>query len=308
MKKTSLKQRAIISNGVASTYFIAACTLLASPQSLLCMASNIDHSSTWGDPTSSAIADSATEEARRRLAYYENYSSYYGNYWEYYSYYTYDDDDGYTQIAQTNYKSDYYDVDYSSYWTYNYDYSASDGSNDRYGSTWGYEPISGVSSYYGGSNFGTYLSYYTGNNYHPDYGYQSYYSSSGDYNTYNDDTQHGVYYDSDSGETYIYDGNYNEETLSYYDEAYGTRSGYTTSYSEDGDGNHDVSDKYLGGQDWDDWHETAGQSTDDEWTGDINDFLNGEGDSHHKDTVWSFDNADGPSFKDRVGEIFTQEH
>ena len=42
---------------------------------------------------------------------------------------------------------------------------------------------------------------------------------------------------------------------------------------KEGNGNHDVDADFIGGQDWDDWHEAAGQSPDDEWTGDINDFL-----------------------------------
>ena len=37
--------------------------------------------------------------------------------------------------------------------------------------------------------------------------------------------------------------------------------------------------------------------------------MQGEDDAHHRDTIWSFDEGeDGPSFKDRMGEILTQEH
>ena len=78
-------------------------------------------------------------------------------------------------------------------------------------------------------------------------------------------------------------------------------------YYAEGDGNNDIDSKYTGHQDWDDWHEEGGQSKDDEWTGDINDFLEGENDHDHEEALWSWDN-EGPTFWDRLGEMVTVEH
>ena len=165
-------------------------------------------------------------------------------------------------------------------WEYNYD------NGEYYSAYYGYYQEPYFYSYYD-SYYGSYSSYYYYYSYYYGDEYNNYYSYDGYYDYYD-------YY------TYTYYG--------YYDSTYGINYAYTYGYSYTGDGNHDVEEKYLGGQDWDDWHEAGGQSKDDEWTGDINDFLQSGDDPHHRDTVWSFDDGDGPSFMDRMGEILTQEH
>ena len=151
---------------------------------------------------------------------------------------------------------------------------------------------------YGGGYYDYYYGYYNyGQSYYYDseYGYYTYYygyDSSYDYYDYYNDYW---YYSYD----YYYYG--------YYDDYYGQNSYYDGHTVRDGDGNSDVNADFTGAQDWDDWHEAEGQSKDDEWTGDINDFLEGEGDDRHDEAVWSGDN-DGPSFWDDIGDIITHTH
>ena len=76
----------------------------------------------------------------------------------------------------------------------------------------------------------------------------------------------------------------------------------------EGNGNRDVDAPYTGSQDWDDWHHSEGEHEDNEnWTGDINDFLFSEGDHDHTTTVWSFDKNENTIW-DRLGDYLTEDH
>lgn len=188
---------------------------------------------------------------------------------------------GYYDYYYGQYDSGYYDYDYNSYnydSGYWYDYSVDN--NYYYNSYYGYYDY--TDSYY---SYGyDYNSYY------------DYYDYSTDYYDYSQYYDYGYYYDYYDYYTYY-------STDDYYGHDYS--DGYF--YYEDGDGNQDIDSAFIGSQDWDDWHEADGQSKDDEWTGDINDFLNSDDDRNHKEAIWSTD-TEGPSFWDQVGEFLTPTH